>query len=90
MVRIKISNYYVNQIQLYLYLLACGGYLKIPDQTTLRYPEPNITSTYQSNLNCVWTLVANDSFVLNISFVWIDIEKSNNCKFDYIEVKRLI
>lgn len=69
-----------------LYFLACGGFIE-SNMGSLRYPESNKTLKYGSNLNCAWTIVVNDSSVLNISFVWIEIEKSNDCHLDYVEVK---
>lgn len=52
---------------------------------TIRYPETNIT--YQENLNCVWNIQTDARNVLNISFDWINVEKTNNCMFDYVEVR---
>lgn len=56
---------------------------------TIRYPQPSSqkTPTYPSNLNCAWTIETNVSLVLNLTFAWIDVEKSVQCGFDYVEVK---
>lgn len=70
------------------YFEGCGGYFDTSNGT-LQYPVSNTTATYPSNTNCVWTIEVNSSRVINISLVWIDIEKTNICSFDYLEVKNI-
>lgn len=57
------------------------------DSGMIRYPESNTTLTYESNLNCAWTIEVNSSLVVNMTFIWIDVEKSPKCSYDYVEVK---
>ncbi|VVC39264.1 EGF-like, conserved site,EGF-like calcium-binding domain,CUB domain,EGF domain,EGF-like calcium- [Cinara cedri] len=64
-------------------LEQCGGFLFVPN-ITIRHPESN--TTYLDNENCVWNIIVNETKVLNISFVWIDVEKSIDCFRDYIEI----
>lgn len=66
--------------------LECGGVL-ISHNGTIRFPESNSTQEYSSNANCAWTIEVNSSLVINLTFIWIDIEKSRECKFDFVEVK---
>ncbi|XP_029345465.1 cubilin isoform X2 [Acyrthosiphon pisum] len=70
------------------YLEVCGGYFDTLNGS-IKYPESNTTLTYQSNLNCLWMIKVNSSRVINISFVWLDIEKSINCSSDYVEIKNV-
>lgn len=67
------------------YFKECGGYFDT-NNGSIEYPESNTTLTYQSNLNCLWLIKVNSSRLINISFVWIDIEKSINCTSDNVEV----
>jgi len=67
------------------YFKGCGGYFDTSNGS-IQYPESNTTSTYQSNMNCAWMIEVNPSQVINISFVWIDIEKSLTCSSDYVKV----
>ncbi|XP_050435751.1 cubilin [Adelges cooleyi] len=64
---------------------SCGGYL-MESKGEIRYPETNNTATYESNLNCAWSIDVNDTQVVNMSFVWIDVEKSIDCRFDSVEI----
>ncbi|XP_022177373.1 cubilin-like [Myzus persicae] len=64
---------------------SCGGYFDTFNGT-LKFPESNTSLTYQSNMNCAWTIIVNSSSVINMSFVWIDIEKTMTCSFDYVEI----
>jgi len=38
-------------------------------------------------MNCAWLIEVHSKRVINISFVWIDIENTKTCLFDYVEVK---
>lgn len=38
-------------------------------------------------MNCAWIIEVLPRYVINISFVWIDIEKTYDCSFDSVEVK---
>uniref|UniRef100_A0A2H8TEF1 Cubilin n=1 Tax=Melanaphis sacchari TaxID=742174 RepID=A0A2H8TEF1_9HEMI len=67
------------------FLEYCGGYIDTSNGT-IQYPVSNTSSTYPSNSNCEWTIDVNSSSVINMSFVWIDIEKTNTCSFDYVEI----
>ncbi|KAF0762933.1 cubilin, partial [Aphis craccivora] len=67
------------------FLEICGGYFDTSNGT-LQYPVSNTTATYPSNTNCAWTIEVNSSRVINISLIWIDIEKTNICSFDYLEI----
>lgn len=73
-------------IKLNFNFLECGGVLQ-SDSGMIHYPESNTTQTYENNLNCGWTIKVNSSLVVNMTFIWIDIEKSAKCSLDYVEVK---
>ncbi|XP_029345463.1 cubilin isoform X3 [Acyrthosiphon pisum] len=68
------------------FIEECGGYFDT-NNGSIQYPESNTTLTYKSNMNCAWMIDVNLSLVINISFVWIDIEKSITCSLDYVEIK---
>lgn len=41
---------------------------------------------YENNLDCWWTVVASDGYIVQLYIVEMDIAESQNCKGDYLEV----
>ncbi|XP_050535178.1 cubilin [Daktulosphaira vitifoliae] len=68
---------------------GCGGDL-FESEGEIHYPISNTTSTYDSDLNCYWTIEINNSKIIKISFEWIDLEKSYDCRSDYVEIRNVI
>lgn len=65
--------------------VACGGSFHTPNGT-IKYPESNATLQYKPNMNCGWFITVERSFVLNITFDWIDVENSTGCHYDSVMV----
>ena len=63
----------------------CGG-LKSSLNGTIRYPEePN--GSYNHNSRCAWLIKTNHTKVLNVTFTKFDVERSADCKYDWLQVK---
>lgn len=65
---------------------ACGGYFHTPNGT-IRYPDSNATLQYGANLNCAWAIDVESAYVVNVTFDWIDVENSTDCRYDSVTVK---
>lgn len=63
---------------------SCGGVLNARNGT-LRYPA-NENTQYSSNLRCAWMLRTDTSMVLNVTFTRFDLEKSETCRFDWLQI----
>ena len=47
----------------------------------------DVDGLYDNNLNCSWSMTANERNVIEINFVHLDIESNNTkCDFDYLQV----
>ncbi|KAJ8936435.1 hypothetical protein NQ318_015581, partial [Aromia moschata] len=62
----------------------CGGKL-LDKNGTLRYPAAN-HETYDNLASCSWTIEVNNTKVINITFTKFDIEKSDGCRFDWLQI----
>ncbi|XP_076628821.1 cubilin [Colletes latitarsis] len=49
--------------------------------------SPNFPNKYERNLNCSWKIDAPRGNRLNLTFSHFDLEKPNDCRYDYVEVK---
>ncbi|XP_053662149.1 cubilin homolog [Anopheles marshallii] len=79
----KIDNLYVE----FTYTTldnACGGSL-----TALmgEFSTPNYPDTYPLNVECVWKLSASPGNKMTLSFKELDIEPTDDCNGDYLEVR---
>ncbi|KAK3892747.1 hypothetical protein Pcinc_003437 [Petrolisthes cinctipes] len=65
---------------------ACGGDLTSAsgELATPHYPEP-----YPTNIECVWTISAGPGNRLQLNFIEFDIEASDGCNLDYLEVHEM-
>lgn len=61
---------------------ACGGVL-MGLRGTLRYPP---SDNYPHNSRCAWLIKTNVTQVLNITFTRFDVERSQDCHFDWLQV----
>nr|XP_040240535.2 cubilin homolog [Anopheles coluzzii] len=63
---------------------ACGGRL-----TALmgQFASPNYPNTYPLNVECVWKLSASPGNKMSLFFTELDIEPSDDCNGDYLEVR---
>lgn len=62
---------------------GCGGVLS-DFNGTLKYPTDG--GNYQHNAKCAWLIKTNITKVLNITFKSFELEASNDCRFDWLQV----
>lgn len=62
---------------------VCGGVLT-GLIGTLKYPP---SENYPHNSRCAWLIRTNVTFVLNITFTKFNLESSNDCRFDWLQVR---
>jgi cubilin len=62
----------------------CGG-LRSSSNGTISYPD-STDLNYAHNSRCAWLIKTNNTKVLNITFTKFDIEVSNDCKYDWLQV----
>lgn len=61
---------------------ACGGVLT-GLSGTLKYPP---SDNYPHNSRCAWLIRTNMTQVLNVTFTKFNLEGSNECRFDWLQV----
>ncbi|XP_033326417.2 cubilin [Megalopta genalis] len=62
---------------------TCGGVARDPVGQLVFPKDGNV---YQHGLNCAWLLTTNSLLVLNVTFTKFNIEKSTDCKFDFLQI----
>ncbi|CAD5233008.1 unnamed protein product [Bursaphelenchus xylophilus] len=70
-------------------LSDCGGEIVLDEETshmTGTITSPSFPLPYHHKLNCVWNVTAPDGYVIAAKFRQMDIEGSEQCYFDYIEL----
>ena len=65
------------------FLTACGGDL-ISEEG--RFASPNFPNNYLPNAECIWKLGGAPGNKVRLTFLWYDIEESEGCNKDYVEV----
>lgn len=71
----------------YLFIDAskvCGGRYFTPTGTIT---SPNYPEHYPANRECVWVITAPNKQQVNLEIEQFDLERLNNCGFDYLEVR---
>lgn len=63
--------------------VGCGGILK-KDEGVIKSPIEN--ERYQPNTDCTWVIVAPPGHVIMLTWASFDLEFSNGCKYDYVEL----
>ena len=63
---------------------GCGGLLTGPAGSL---SSPNHPDTYEHNLDCEWVIRATPNERVRLTFAAMSLERSSNCRFDYIEVR---
>ncbi|RZF39680.1 hypothetical protein LSTR_LSTR015554 [Laodelphax striatellus] len=73
---------------------GCGGQMFVSRVTgfngTARFSSPGFPDGYDSMLNCVWTVETAVGFKLHLEFSTLDLEASENCEADYVQVAILL
>ncbi|EGW02057.1 Cubilin [Cricetulus griseus] len=62
---------------------ACGGILS-GTQGNFAYQSPNDTHVY--DVNCFWVVRTDEEKVLHITFTFFDLESSNNCPREFLQI----
>lgn len=65
---------------------SCGGVLN-GINGTLRFP---LTGSYQHNSRCAWLIKTDEDKVLNVTFTKFNLEVSRECRYDWLQVSRVI
>lgn len=60
---------------------TCGGVIKNENQTIIINGDD-----YTTSLNCLWTVVAPLNHTINLIWNSFDVEETDNCVFDYVEI----
>ncbi|KAG5893859.1 hypothetical protein JTB14_005468 [Gonioctena quinquepunctata] len=64
---------------------SCSDFIR-SDNGTLKYPSGDFDSLNQRS-NCAWKIITNSSTkVLNITIKMLDIEESDGCQLDFLEI----
>uniref|UniRef100_A0A670Y9X6 Metalloendopeptidase n=1 Tax=Pseudonaja textilis TaxID=8673 RepID=A0A670Y9X6_PSETE len=63
---------------------ACGGLLTKLNGTLT---SPGWPKEYPPNKNCVWQLVAPTQYRISVKFEFFELEGSEVCKYDYVEIR---
>ncbi|KAG8134960.1 hypothetical protein E2320_008025, partial [Naja naja] len=63
---------------------ACGGLLTKLNGTLT---TPGWPKEYPPNKNCVWQLVAPTQYRISVKFEFFELEGSEVCKYDYVEIR---
>lgn len=62
---------------------TCGGVIKDQNQTVVVNGEDG---SYSDNMNCLWTIVAPLNHTINLIWNSFDVEATDSCMFDYVEI----
>lgn len=62
----------------------CGNYFK---SITGKFASPNYPSSYPVNIQCIWYIMASKGNSIGLTFESMDLEDSDECNNDYVEVK---
>ncbi|XP_030376137.1 dorsal-ventral patterning protein tolloid [Scaptodrosophila lebanonensis] len=66
---------------------SCGGYLRATNQIQQFYSHARFgNQDYDDNMDCEWTIQAPPSSNVQLLFLTFDIESSENCTYDYVQV----
>lgn len=63
--------------------LACGGEIHA---VSGRFSSPNYPESYPASTECVWIMGGSPGNRVSMNFIFFDIEDSDNCNRDYVEV----
>lgn len=51
-----------------------------------RFLSPNFPNSYSNNMDCEWTIQAPPGKIIDLVFLFFDVETSSLCDFDYVSV----
>ncbi|KAH8397671.1 hypothetical protein KR215_004540 [Drosophila sulfurigaster] len=77
----------VLKIYVYSPFAACGGYLRATSHIQQFYSHARFSNQdYNDNMDCEWTIQAPPNSNVQLIFLTFDIESSENCTYDYVQV----
>ncbi|KAM8704027.1 hypothetical protein ACLKA7_008617 [Drosophila subpalustris] len=66
---------------------SCGGYLRATNHVQQFYSHARFSNQdYNDNMDCEWTIQAPPNSNVQLIFLNFDIESSENCTYDYVQV----
>uniref|UniRef100_A0A1A9WC30 Metalloendopeptidase n=1 Tax=Glossina brevipalpis TaxID=37001 RepID=A0A1A9WC30_9MUSC len=66
---------------------SCGGYLRATNQIQQFYSHARYgNQPYDANMDCEWLIQAPPSSNVQLIFLTFDLETSENCTYDYVQV----
>ncbi|XP_017846556.1 dorsal-ventral patterning protein tolloid isoform X3 [Drosophila busckii] len=70
-----------------LHSTSCGGYLRASSNVQQFYSHARFSNLdYDDNMDCEWTIQAPPNSNVQLLFLTFDIESSENCTYDYVQV----
>ncbi|KAG8435188.1 hypothetical protein GDO86_013215 [Hymenochirus boettgeri] len=67
-----------------LYEAICGGDIK---KDSGQIQSPNYPDDYRPSKECVWRITVTEGFLIGLTFQSFEIERHDNCAYDYLEVR---
>ncbi|XP_013797015.2 cubilin [Apteryx mantelli] len=64
---------------------VCGGYLS-GSRGTFSYPNNPSSQWYDNRVSCAWVIRTNPNKILHISFPFFQLEASNDCNSDFLQI----
>lgn len=69
------------------FLAACGGFLRATSHVQQFYSHARFgNQDYDDSMDCEWTIEAPQNSNVQLIFLTFDIESSENCTYDYVQV----
>ncbi|XP_034126839.1 dorsal-ventral patterning protein tolloid isoform X3 [Drosophila guanche] len=70
-----------------LHSTSCGGFLRASNHVQQFYSHARFgNQDYDDNMDCEWTIEAPPNSNVQLIFLTFDIESSENCTYDYVQV----
>ncbi|XP_035676199.1 cubilin-like [Branchiostoma floridae] len=66
--------------------VAAGGRYLYEKEGEILPPRDEVTGTYQTNVDCSWTIVAHPGKVVVVEFLEFDIEYEARCRYDFLQI----
>ncbi|KAK0410740.1 hypothetical protein QR680_005299 [Steinernema hermaphroditum] len=70
-------------------LAECGGEIKLKESSgsfSKTISSPGFPLPYHHDMECVWNITAPPNRIISVKFMDFNIEPSNDCRFDYVEL----
>src|SRR5437868_527111 len=72
---------------IHIIIKGCGGHLK---REYGSFQSPNYPHLYHLNTDCIWYITAKPGKKIELTFQDIDMERENNCVYDFVKVLTFI